>query len=83
MDAVITFPADTLVSSLPHSGRRAGVRSSDDASRWPACRAPAARWWRGGSPHRASSMPVPICGRHATVSEEAPYSEQGDDAEAL
>jgi hypothetical protein len=43
MDAVITFPADTLVSSLPHSGRRAGVRSSDDASRWPACRAHAAR----------------------------------------
>jgi AcrR family transcriptional regulator len=81
-DAVITFPANTLGSSLPHNGRRAGVHSSDDASRWPSCRTPAARRWRGGSPHRASSMPVPLCGRHATVSEASPYSEQGDGAEA-
>jgi hypothetical protein len=81
-DAVVTFPANTLVSALPHNGRCVGVRSSDDASRWPACRTHAARRWRGGSPQRASFIPVHIGGRHATVSEASPCSEQGDGAEA-
>ena len=81
---MIIFPANTLISALRSPTTGVVLASARQTTRAGGPRA--GPLLRGdGAGDRCTGrhpIPVPLCGRHATVSEASPCSEQGDGAEA-